>query len=105
MTCGFVAAVTDGTRSTPGEFAPPASISGLQPSASSAAAGRRTRIGIRNDALTLALDRTVGTSFEPEARLLLHLGSKLRTVARAETTGYALAFRHAADSQPIGRLR
>jgi hypothetical protein len=48
-------------------------------------------------------DGKVGTSFESEARLGLHLGSKPRNAATAETTDYARAFRRAVDSQPRGR--
>jgi hypothetical protein len=46
-----------------------------------------------------------GTSFESEARLLIHLDSKLRTVATVGTTGYARAFGRVFDSQPRCRLR
>src|ERR1700730_8213468 len=52
--------------------------------------------------------RWIGTHFfqSPEVGSLEpQIGSKLRTAARAETTGYARAFRHAVDSQPRGRLR
>jgi hypothetical protein len=46
-----------------------------------------------------------GTSFESEARLLIHLGSKLRTVATIGTTGYARASGRVFDSQPRCQLR
>ena len=45
-TAGLAPAALSGTRSTRQQCAPPASTSGLQPSASSVAAGRRIRIGI-----------------------------------------------------------
>jgi hypothetical protein len=48
-TVGLATAGMNGTLSTREVCAPPASTSGLQPSASSVAAGRRIRIGIRND--------------------------------------------------------
>ena len=53
----------------------------------------------------LALDREGGTSFESEARLRLHLGSKPRIAAIAGTTGYPRAFRRAVDWQQKCRLR
>jgi hypothetical protein len=56
-TAGLVAAVISGTRSIREEDARHASVGGLQPSASSAAAGPRIRIGIRNDLFMLALGR------------------------------------------------
>src|ERR1700723_1101588 len=49
-------------------------------------------------------DGKVGTSFESEARLRLHLSSKPRNAARGETMGYARAFCRAVDSQPRWRL-
>ena len=49
MTYGLVAVAMRGTRSTPGESARRASVNGLRPSASSVAAGRRTRIGMCSD--------------------------------------------------------
>jgi len=45
------------------------------------------------------------TSSESEACLRLHLGSKPRNAATAETTGYARAFRRAFDSPQRCRLR
>jgi hypothetical protein len=89
-------------------YARRASISGLQPDVCRAPAGRRIQTGMRSNLLILALkcsprDRGGGTSSESEARLRLHLGSKLRTAATTETTGYARAFRRAVDSQPRGR--
>jgi hypothetical protein len=71
----------------------------------SVATGRRIQIGMRNDLLILVLDGKGGTSFESEARLRLHLGSKPRTAARAETKDCARAFRHAVDWQQRCRLR
>ena len=49
MTCGLAPAVMSGIRSTPEECAPLAFTTGLQPSASSVAAGRCTRIGMRSN--------------------------------------------------------
>jgi hypothetical protein len=49
MTVGRVAAATYGTHLTPGEFAPPVFISGLQPSAARVSGGRRIRFGMRSD--------------------------------------------------------
>jgi hypothetical protein len=46
---GFVTADTNGTRSTPGASALPASTSGLRPSASHAPAGRCIRVGMLNE--------------------------------------------------------
>jgi hypothetical protein len=97
-----------GTRSTRAGCAPRAFTSGLQPSASLARAGRRIQTGMRSDLLILALkcsprDRGGATSSESEARLRIRLGSKPRTAATTETTGYARAFRRAVDSQPRGR--
>jgi hypothetical protein len=91
----------NGTRSTLAGYARRASINGVRRSASSVAAGRRTRIGTRNE---LLIPRS-GTSSESEARLRLHLGSKPRTAATAETTGYARGFRRAFDWQQRCRLR
>jgi hypothetical protein len=101
-TIGFVSAGTIGTRSIPGVSAPPASTNGLRRSASSAAGGRRIRIGIRND-LLVAFDGRWPISSESEAFLRLQIGSKPRTAATTETKGYARAFRRAFDSQPRGR--
>src|SRR5580704_2718552 len=50
-TAGPASAATYGTHLTPGEFAPPVFISGLQPSAARASGGRRIRIGMRPDKL------------------------------------------------------
>ena len=49
--------------------------------------------------------REGATSSESEAHLRLHFGSKPRTAATAETTGYARAFRHACDWPHGCRLR
>jgi hypothetical protein len=49
-TNGFATADTSGTPSTREASAQPVSISGLKPSASCAADGRRIRIGMRSEA-------------------------------------------------------
>jgi len=100
-TAGVAPAGICGTRSIREGCVQRACTNGLQPSAPSVATGRRTRIGTRNE---LLIPRS-GTSSESEARLRLHLGSKPRNAATAETTGYARAFRRAADSQHRCRLR
>jgi hypothetical protein len=74
MTFGRVAAATYGTHLTPGEFARPVFMSGLQPSAARVSGGRRIRIGMRSDLLILALkcsprDRKAFISSESAARL------------------------------------
>jgi hypothetical protein len=53
--------------------------------------GRHTRIGLRKDLLMLA--RNVALHLKAG----LHLGSKSRTAAKAEATGYARSFRRAFD--------
>jgi hypothetical protein len=63
---------------------------------------------MRSDLLILALRcslrvRGGGTSSESEARLRLHHGSKAHTDTKAETKGYARAFRRAFDLQPKDR--
>jgi len=100
-TAGVAPAGICGTRSIREGCVQRACTNGLQPSAPSVAAGRRTRIGTRNE---LLIPRS-GTSSESEARLRLHLGSKPRNAATTETTGYARAFRRAFDWQPRCRLR
>jgi hypothetical protein len=50
-------------------------------------------------------DEKGGPSSESEACLRSHVGSKLRTAAKDETTGYARAFRRAFDWQQRCRLR
>ena len=82
-TSGGVLAAMSGTRSTREACVRHASSGGLRPNAFHAPAGQHTLIGMRSDALTN--------------------GSKPRTAARAETTGYAPASRHSFDSQPRGR--
>jgi hypothetical protein len=57
----------------------------------------------RKASMAIGQDEKGGTSFESENRLRLHFGSKPRTAAKAETMGYARAFRRAVDSQPRGR--
>ena len=75
---GSAPACICGTRSTQAACARHAFTNGLQPSASSVAAGRRIRSGTRNE---LLIPRS-GTSSESEARLRSRLGSKLRTATQ-----------------------
>lgn len=83
-TNGFAPADMIGTRSKREESAQRAFTSGLKRNASRAADGQRIRIGMRSDALTS--------------------GNRRHTAAKAETTGYARAYRRVFDSQPQDHL-
>ena len=70
-TCGLAPADMNGTRSIREECAPPASISGLKPSASLAVAGRRIRIGMlidRNEHPSLAIQPSPHQSGDYQCR-------------------------------------